>query len=190
MSARDRRVLMIGAAIIALVLGVGRGMPLLSRHTDAARRNAVDLERELRRARRDIADSGGVVRELARAREAWFSYEAAAIVAPSTSPAAGTLGAIASSAAEDVGLRVSSLSVQLDTIHATVHTVSARLQGSGNAEAVARFLSTIEAGAPALFVPSLALTQSDFGMGGPRGSSLAIDVTIRGYHLAPARGTQ
>lgn len=190
MSLRDRRVLMIGAIIIALVLGVGRGLPLLVRQTDVARRDALDLERELLRARRDIADSAGGVRELARAREALSSYEAAAIVAPSAASAAGTLGAIASSAAEDVGLRVSSLSVQLDTTHATVHTVSARLQGSGSAEAVAQFLSTIEAGTPALFVPSLALTQSDFGMGGSRSSSLAIDVTLRGYHLAPARGTQ
>ena len=181
---RDRRALMVGAASIAVVLAFGRGMPSLMRRTTASQQEAAEMRAELARARGDLADSASLAGEVNRARSAWSSYESSAIDAPTLASAAGTLGAIISVAAEEAGLAVGSMSMSLDTSDARVSRLSARIQCSGDLSAVAGFLAAIEAGTPALFVPSVAITRSEIGTqaGGPE--HLAMDVTVNGFHLA------
>lgn len=181
---RERRTLALGALAVALLLGVGRGLPAwrawksaaIARATLQAGR-AADAEASVRglRARIDTVE----------ARQGRLGELAPALLDGTTPAASGaSLSAILSGAAARAGVRLNSVQVVPDSVQAgrTFLRVALHADATGDIAGVARMLALLEGGPELLAVRDLVITQSDPSAQGPE--QLHAELTVEGLALA------
>lgn len=181
---RDRRVLAIGGLAVALMLGLGKGLPAWRAWKNAAvaratlqTGRAADAEASVRglRARIDTVE----------ARQRRLGELAPALLDGTTPAASGaSLSAILSGAAARAGVRLNSVQVVPDSVKEgrTFLRVALHADATGDVAGVTRMLALLEGGPELLAVRDLVITQPDpAGAQGPE--QLHAELTVEGLAL-------
>jgi Type II secretion system (T2SS), protein M subtype b len=200
LSARDRRTLVLGAAGIATLVFVSRGVPAWRGWVTEARAAAVEQSGELVRAEA-LVRAFPSIRDSLAARNARYLALAPELLAGGSVNAAGaTLASLVSTAAIDAGVKLGA--VQLRSREAAVADsgrhgggsrpvfVCIRVEGdlTGDIHGISAFLLAIERGPVHLAVRDLSITQSD-AVGAPdRAETLHATFAVEGLALAPTAG--
>jgi hypothetical protein len=181
---RERRTLAAGALAVAVMLGLGRGVPAWRAWKNAAAaratlqtERAADAEASMRglRARIDTVE----------ARQRRLGGLAPALLDGTTPAASGaSLSAILSGAAARAGVRLNSVQLLPDSAAEgrTFLRVALRADATGDVAGVARMLSLLEGGPELLAIRELAITQPDPAGQGPE--QLHAELTVEGLALA------
>lgn len=183
-SRRDRRVLAIGAGVIALLLLVSRGVPAWRRWDADARTGAAELLRDEAEARTQVRILPALV-DSAEARRNRLSRLAPSLLDGESAASAGaTLASILTGAAARAGVRLGSVQVAADTASASTFTrVSVRADATGDLQGITEMLQSLETAPELLAVRELSITQPDVGGSPDRPESLQVDLTIQGLAL-------
>lgn len=159
LSARDRRALTWGAVVVVGALGLGRGWPAYTRWSSALRTTAQAEAGDAFLAQRDAVHRrtlrNSVVARDARVR----GYERRLVHASSATAAAAELGSIVRDVADDAGVTVGPVAVEVDssdTSAAPYLTVRASAEVTGLFGAVTDMLGDLEIGPYALRVREFA----------------------------------
>ena len=183
-SRRDRRTLVIGCAIVAVLFIAARGLPTLrawrTRHTASTGelRARLAFVNEARRSLPSMRDS------IAARRRRLDSLNARVIHATTPTIAAAFLGALVERIADNSNLKVSSLELRLDTLaRASTTRVTVRMSGEGDISGVGSFLATIDRHDEPMVVRELAVSQSDPLAPDDRAEVLHFDVRVEGLAL-------
>jgi len=184
-SEREKRVLAGGALAVALLVGVGRGVPAWRAWRDAAVARA-----ELAAGRAADAEAGtrGLRARIdtVEARQARLASLAPALLDGTTPAAAGaSLSGLLSGAAARAGVRLNSVQVVPDSVRddRTFLRVSLHADATGDVAGVARMLALIEGGPELLAVRELVITQPDPAVQGAP-EQLHAELTVEGLALA------
>jgi len=184
LSARDRRVLLIGGAVIALLVLFARGLPAWRRWDAAAR---ADARRELGReadARAAVAGLRATLDSAEARRDRLGRLTPALLDGESPSAAAATLASILTGAAARAGVLLGAVDVQPDTASGGTFTrVAVRTGVTGDLEGVTELLRYLESVPELLAVREISITQPDAGGTPDRPEALQVELTIQGLAL-------
>jgi len=181
LGARDRRVIVIGAVTISLLVGLSRGLPALrswvQNRTAEARASAEQLA-EARNGMRLLT----ALRDTLRVRRERLSAIDSVLPAQSSpSAVAATIASELEDFADDNGVKLATLQMRADTtvrfgrVRATV-----RLGGITDVTGLAGFLRSIEAGETPLVVRELSVSQPEPAAPDSRPESLRFDMLVVG----------
>jgi hypothetical protein len=188
MSARDRRVLVLGIATITLVVGGGRGLPAWREWYAGSRASAAQLRGELARAEESLRHSA-VTRDSLAARKRRLVALLALLAGGETPQMAGAgLASSVASAAEAAGVRVGTVQVRPDSAGRNVFTrVAVRADVTGDVRGVAAFLGALEQDATLLAVRELVVSQPEPAAPADRAEALRVELLVEGLALTPRR---
>lgn len=181
LGARDRRVLVVGASTISLLVGLSRGLPAL-RNWDHNR------TAEARASAEQLADARHGIRLLSALRDSLRVRRVRLAAIDSALPAESSPSAIAATIAseledfaDDNGVKLATLQMRADTmvrfgrVRATV-----RVGGVTDVTGLAGLLRSIEAGETPLVVRELSVSQPDPAAPDSRPESLRFDLLVVG----------
>ncbi|HEU4557047.1 MAG TPA: type II secretion system protein GspM [Longimicrobium sp.] len=181
---REKRTLAAGALAVALLVGVGRGLPAWREWKDAAvararlqTERAADAEASVRGLRTRI--------DTVEARQRRLAELAPALLDGTTPAASGaSLSALLSGAAARAGVRLNSVQVIPDSAAegATFVRIALHADATGDIAGVTRMLSLLEGGPELLAIRQLSITQPDLAGQGPE--QLHAELTVEGLALA------
>lgn len=190
LSARDRRALLVGSALVALALALGRGLPAWLELLESSRSDADQRRRALADARAVIAAEPALRDSLIARRVRYLEVAPALIAAVTPSAMASRLGAIVSAAATNAGVAVSSVVLRADTASSSgFGRPLVRGEARGDISGLTQFLLLIDLGPPLLRVVELTVTQAEPAAVG-RAEELRIAFVIEGIsrvEVAPVR---
>lgn len=191
LSARDRRVLIFGAAVVLLLVGSGRGLPALVAWTAERRARAAVAMAELARAERGIRGAAGSRRVLAQVRARLAPYDSALLAGTTPSVAGAALAELLASAASDADAELGAVHLSADTAaHSLLWRAVARTTAHGDLEAIALFLKAIEEEPRVLAMRDLSLSRAQGPVARQQRERLQLDVVIEGVFRAPPRETR
>ncbi|HEU0013975.1 MAG TPA: type II secretion system protein GspM [Longimicrobium sp.] len=184
MSDRDRRVLVMGAIAIALMLLLTRGLPAWRRWDRDARAAAAEMAAEAARAEAGVRRLPAALDSL-QARKARLVALGQSLLDGDTPAAAGaTLASLVTGAAARAGVQTGSVQVRPDTTAgATFSRIRVSADGVGDLPAITRMLTLLEGAPELLAVRALAITQPDAGGPADRAESLRVEITVEGLAL-------
>jgi Type II secretion system (T2SS), protein M subtype b len=189
LSARDRRVLLIGGAAIALLVLFARGLPAWRRWDAAAR---ADVRRELGReadARAAVAGLRATLDTAEARRDRLGRLTPALLDGESPSAAAATLASILTGAAARAGVLLGAVDVRPDTASGGTFTrVAVHTGVTGDLAGVTELLRYLENVPELLAVREISITQPDAGGTPDRPEALQVELTVQGIallHLPP-----
>jgi hypothetical protein len=191
LAARDRRVLVLGAGAIAVMIAGVRGVPALRAWSTASVASAREVVSEADKAERSVRGGEGL-RDSMRVRGARFLALAPALLDGSSSAAASaTLASLISGAAATADAKLGAVHVRLDTARVSRSAfarVSARADLTADVRGLSRFLLALERGPTLLAIRELSVTQPEPGAGSDRPEMLRVDVVVEGLALAREGG--
>lgn len=184
MNGRDRRALTIGVSAIAILLLVGRGLPVIAQWEREARSRAAAQREMLERAISAVALSSRV-RDSAHARGARIVALAPALLGGDTpGSASATLAGIISGAAALSNVRVGALQLHVDTAsRGTFVRVGVHGELTGDIAGITAMLSALESGPTLLVMRELSITQPEPAGPPDRAEALHIEMTVEGLML-------
>lgn len=186
LSARDRKVLAIGAgACLMLAIG-GRGVPSLVRWTLESRASAAQLVGESSRAAGSVAHAGATRDSLVARNQRYLALAPRLLDGETAAGAGGTLASIVSGAAAMSSVRLGSVQIRTDSAKAGVFTrVSVRADLTGDIRGLAAMLAMLEKGPPLLAVRELSITQPETAIADDRAEALRAELVVEGLMLTP-----
>lgn len=186
LSPRDRRTVMLGAAAIAALVFLSRGVPALREWHSESVAEAAELTAEVHRAESSVRNEA-VVRDSQSRRGARFLALGPRLVAGSTpSAAAGTLASFVSGTATLAGVRTGAVTVRQDSTEGgSLTRIVVRASGTGDVRGVTALLRALESGPLLLRVRELSITQPEPAAGNDRPESLRLELVVEGLALAP-----
>lgn len=181
---REKRVVAGGVLAVAIMLGVGRGLPAVRAWRSAAVARAA---LQTGRAADAEASTHGLRARIdtVEARQGRLARLAPALLDGSTPATAGaSLSAILSGAAARAGVRLNSVQLVSDSVteERTFLRVALHADATGDVAGVTRMLALLESGPELLAVRGLTLTQPDPASLGPE--QLHAELTVEGLALA------
>ena len=184
LAGRDRRTLLLGGAVIALVLLVFKGIPAWRRGDADAWASSAEMVAAAARAEADVR-SLPALRDTVEAREQRLVALAPRVLDGSTPAAAGaTLASLVSGAAARANVALGTVQVLPDTASAgTFVKVTVRGDATGDLPGIARMLALLEGGPELLAVREVSITQPDAGGPADRVESLRLEFTVQGLAL-------
>lgn len=190
LSRRDRRTLLLGGAVVALVLLAFRGVPAWRRWDADARASGTELVTATARAQADVRSLPALADSVA-AREKRLVALAPLVLDGSTPAAAGaSLASLVSGAAARANVALGTVQLQPDT--ATTGTfvgVTVRGDATGDLPGIARMLALLEGGPELLAVREVSITQPEPGGPADRVETLRLEFAVQGLALrVPAEG--
>lgn len=187
LTTRDRRVLTLGASVIAVMIAALRGVPALQRWSAASVASAREVVAEADNAERSVR-GGEALRDSMRVRGARFVALAPRLLDGSTTAAASaTLASLIAGAAATADAKLGAVHVRLDTargVRSTFARVSARADLTADVRGLSRFLFALERGPTLLAIRELAVTQPEPGASSDRPEQLRIELVVEGLALA------
>jgi len=196
LSSRDRRTLLRGAAVIAAVLFLAKGVPAWRRWREETGAAAQELAADAQQAE-TLLKTMPALRDSLRVRSARLQSLAPTIV-PGDTPgsAAAALASLVGDAAGDAGVTLGGLEPRADTAEATLGAARSRTsspfvrvsvhgQMTGDIVSIMQFLANIEHGPTILAIRELSITQAEPAASTTHMETLHGDVTVVGL----ARGT-
>jgi hypothetical protein len=191
LSTQDRRMLAIGVVAMAVLVGGGRGVPVLLRWTRDRRASAASVVEATARAEASVRHSRETQALLGVARTRLAAYDSATLTGSSPATAGAALAEIVSDAASDAEITLGSVQLRGDSISRTALTrVAARASVSGDLNGIALFLETLEGVPELLAIRELSITQS--GQAGVPGQpeTLRAELLVEGVWRNPERGAR
>jgi hypothetical protein len=191
---RDRRVLLVGAIAIGLMVAVGRGVPAWRRWNEAARSAAVDLSAQA--ARSDAVVSGlAESLDTLDARTARLGALKSALLAGETPADAGSnLAVIVAEAARGAAVRLDAVEVRIDTTMGTMGAkartlprIAVEVQATADITGLAAFLRDLEDGPALLAVRRVAVRPQNPEALSSEIEALSVRLTIEGTALVLRR---
>lgn len=179
-SDRDRRTLLTGAVVIAVTLGLSKGLPTI-RSWEAERVAAAGEARALRElADLSARELSGIRDTLAARTRRLDSLRAPMISGASTDAAAAALAALVERLADDSGIAVSTVVLNPDSVATGGFArVAVRLSGEGDVAALLDLLQILEARRTPLYVDELSVAQLDPSAPKNKVEVLRFDVVVR-----------
>jgi hypothetical protein len=183
---RDRRTLIIGALIIAGLLGLTHGVPAWRRWQHETYLRASTMTGDLARAEAHVRARSALADSLA-ARNARFLALAPALLAGETPASAGaTLAGLVSGAAATTNVRLGAVDVRVDSARPGTFThVAVAATATGDVRGLTHLLARLEAGPTLLAVRALTLTQPEPGAAADRMEILQVAFTVEGLVFTP-----
>lgn len=187
-SSRDRRTLLLGAAAVALMLGVGRGLPAWRAWDAEVRASAALRSADAARAERSVATLPALLDSLQARRARFAALEDAALDGRSPTVAGAALASLVSSAAASAGVQVGSVQIRPDTASGvTLRRVHVRADGTGDLAAITRMIVLLEGAPELLAIRELAITQPNAGGPADQPEALRLEIGVEALAL-PSRG--
>ncbi len=184
---RERRVLVVGGALIVGMIASSRGVPAWrdwQRDTLAA---AAELAAEVARAEASVRGLQATVDSLEVRQRRFVALAPMLVGVESPSAATGALTLLVSGAAQAAGVKVLAIRVGRDSAEgAVVRRVSLRADLEGDARGVASLLAVLERGPVLLAVRDVSITQPDPAAPADRPETLSVQLLVEG--LAIDRG--
>jgi hypothetical protein len=188
-SARDRRVLVLGVVVVTVLLVVGRGVPaLLARGTQQRQRAAVVGE-QATRAEWSVREADRTRRALAQVRTELATFDSALVSGAVPSAASAALAELVSDAASSADARIASIQLAADTLAArpALARVSARVSVSGDLMSIAQLIQMLEEGPQLLAVRELSVAPSQPGIARGQVETLQAEMLVEGlFRREPA----
>jgi hypothetical protein len=181
MSARDRRVLVIGGVTIGLLVGLARGLPALLAWQHDRVADALTLTTQARAARAEVKWLPSR-RDTLRARKARLAeFDSVMLSGVSSSAAAAQLASTLGDIADEAPLKVSAMQLRADSAQAgTIAPVAVRVTGTTDVAGLAGFLRAVETGTTPLLVREIAVTQPDPLAPDNKIENLRVDILVEG----------
>lgn len=202
---RERRTLFIGIASMALIVGLGRGVPAWRVTLAEHREGATQLYAELAAAERALTRHATVRDTLAVHAERLAAVTSTLVAGENDDAADRALVAMVSGAAAGAQVRLTSTSVANDARPAArvavgeraptarrataaprtlLRAVAVRIVGTSDVRGVATLLQALERGPARLRVRSMVVTQPDVAAGDERVESLQLEMVVEGLAVA------
>ena len=189
LSARDRRALTLGGATLALLLALGRGLPVLLRWRADAAASAAELSAEAARAGRSVRALGAARDSLAARRLRLAALDSAFLEGATPAAAGAHLAELVAESAAAVDATLGVVQVRPDTAAPGPFTrIGVRAGVSGSLESIALFLATLEEGPALLAVRELSIAQPEPGIAPARQETLRAEVLVEGLARNAAPG--
>jgi hypothetical protein len=183
-SARDRRVLAMGAGIITSLVALTRGIPA---GLDWQRRTvleATSMAADLAGARRSVRSLPALRDSLRIRSNRLAALDSTLLSGPSSAAAAADLSSILENIAEDAGIRVSSFQIGADSASpGWPNRVRVRVVGVGDVVALADFLRAVEGSGTPLVVRELVVAQPDPLGPASRPETLRLEILVESIAL-------
>jgi hypothetical protein len=187
LSARDRRTLVVGGALVASLIVLAKGVPAWRTWVAEARADADEQARAAADADALVAHARATHDTLA-ARNARYIALAPALVAGNTpGEASATLVSVVSVAASAAGVKVGAIQLRpaADTGGQRAFVrVSVHVDVVGDIRGIAAMLAGLEHGPLRLRVRELTVTQPDAAAPADRVEALRTDLTVEGLAMA------
>lgn len=176
---RERRVLALGIASIALILALGRGVPVWLERSVTIRTSAASLVAKAERARASVAHFQ-VTRDSLGARKRRLLALAPHMATGETPAVAGAkLASLIATTATESNLRLGSVQVRPDSGTEAVFTrVTVRAEGTGDVRGVTDFVRALERGPKLLAVRSFSVSQPEPNAPSDRVEALHLELTV------------
>lgn len=177
---RDRRALLVGAAVVLVSLAATRGVPAWLHLLERSREASGIEVRALHDARALIAADATLLDSLRARRARYLTATPMLIRAGSPADAASRLSALVDVAAKNAGVAMNTVTLRADTTSSAMFG-HPRVRGDarGDISGLSQFLLLIEGGPTYLRVLELTVSQPD-PVGGARAEELRFSFTIEG----------
>lgn len=183
---RERRTLIVGAALVMTMITLSRGLPAWRVWNDDAVRAAAEITAEAARAEASVHALRTTVDSLVARRERFEALAPKLVGVGSEAAIAGSLSLLVSGAARSAGVHVSSIHVGHDTAEdAVVRRIWASADLEGDTRGIATLLARLEGGPKLLSIRELSITQPDPAAPADRPEALAVRVRIEGLMIDP-----
>ena len=184
LSSRDRKVLVLGAVIVVTLLLVGRGLPRLRdwarRETEAAAAMSLQVQRlraSLDGRRRNEALTHEVALRLAR-------YDSSALAGRAPTTASARLAELLAECADAAETQLGAVQLSVDSTTSLLGHVSARVEVTGDLEAIAIFLDALEEGPELLAVRELDVASDGSVLPPTQPERLRAQILVEGVYLS------
>lgn len=187
-SARDRRVLLLGTAVLLGLALVGRGLPALQAWRAKREAEASTLDLRLQRARAAVRDLDRNRRLLAEAQARLSRYDSALLSGLTTTSAAAHLSELLGEAASSSDAELGAVQLSADSAARTaLSRVTARTEVTGNLESIALFLDALEEGPRFIAVRELNITSGTSPANPAQRELLRVALVVEGVFPTPRR---
>jgi hypothetical protein len=161
LSHHDRRVVVAGALVIGTLITITRAIPIFRGWSEEQLQRAAATESALARAQANALRQGQTSRGLAEVSRRLAAVDSAFLTGTTAAAAGTALSEAISEAAAVSGAELGSIQLRKDTL-ATTHLthVAATVSLTGDIEALALFLQSIDAGPPLLAIRQLSISGS------------------------------
>lgn len=189
LSPGDRRTLAGGAAVIALLVLLARGLPAWRGWDAAASASAAEMAAEATEAERTVRVFPAALDSLEARRGRLVEVGRGVLEGGSTAAAGAELASLVSGAATRAGVQIGAVQLRADTAAAgTFRRVAVRVDGSGDLPGIVRLLALLEGGAELLAVRELSINQPHAGGPPENPETLRLEMTVEA--LALTRGAR
>jgi hypothetical protein len=190
-STRDRRTLALGAAAVALLLLLGRGVPAWRRWDAEVRASAAEMTGEAARAGTAVRTLPALRDSAAARRRRLAALDSALLEGESAASAGAALASLLSSAAEESGVQLGAVQVApADSAGRGVFArVRVRADATGDLPGLLLFLRALEGGRALVSVQEWAVTQPSAGGPAEFPEALRLELAVEGLaRVRPAGG--
>jgi hypothetical protein len=189
LSDRDRRTLIVGAAVIAFLVLLSRGIPAWRRWDADVRAAAGEMAEEAARAEQTVRLLPASLDSLEARRARFVAVGAGVLEGESPAASGAALASLVSGVAARAGVQLGSVQVQPDTASAgTFMRIGVRADATGDLPALTRMLAMLEGGPELLAVRELAITQPSPGGPAEQPEALRMEITVQGLALVRREG--
>lgn len=183
-SRRDRRVLLAGAAVIASILLLSRGVPAWRAWEHEVRASAAELTAEAERAEASVQLLPQTLDTLEQRQGRLVALAPVLLGGESPAAAAGALASLVSGAAAQSHMELAALRLQVDSARTGVFTrIAVRGDATGDIRGVTQLLLTLERGPHLLAVRELSISQPEPAAPAHQPEALRIEFVVEGLGL-------
>jgi len=178
---RDRRTLVGGVLVVASLIAIARGAPMLGTWTEARRAAAAAAGDQLRLAERARRELPALQDSLQRRRARFAALDSLLFIASSASVASAALASALEDVATDTRVKVNAMQMRPDTTNRPGFTrVAVRVIGVADVAGLAAFLHAVDGGDRYLAVREISVSQPEPGAADSKPEMLRIDVLVEG----------
>jgi len=189
-SARERRTILLGASLVLLIVGAGRGVPAWRSWHTAVVDSAQKALAEVQDAESDVDQLKSTLDTLQLRKKRFLDYAPKLVVAGSPATASAALGALLTRIADGNGVQVASVRTSADTGVAQIRKVSAEMEALTDIRGLTALLRIIESGEPLLSVAELSIEQTEAAAPEDRQESLRVRLRVQGLFLGSAKASR
>jgi hypothetical protein len=185
---RDRRVLLLGGAVVALILVLGRVVPATLAYSADRQRGATAAAEQLAHTEWLVQSAPNLRRELDRVRRELTRYDSALVEGGSPSTASARLAEVVSDAVADADARLGSIRLSADTsaLSGELAHVVAHATITGDLLSLATVLQALEEGPQLLAVTEVSIDTTQPRLARSQTEQLQAELVVDGlYRRAP-----
>lgn len=193
LSARDRRILTLGAVTVVVLLAGARGIPAWRQWRAATWESAAELSAEVSRAQATATRLPALRAEHAALRGRYLALAPTLLPGRTPASAGAALTGLVSGAGALSGVRLGALQILTDPASGSsgagvFRRVTVRGDATGDVAGVTRLLAALERGPARLAIRELSIQQPEPAAPPDRAESLRAEFIVQGLMLVPQDG--